>query len=537
MLTLNRSYLEQQAQWVEAGIRLPAFDVDAMRRETAERPEWVHFGAGNIFRAFIAASHQTLLEQGLCKTGIIAAETYDPEVVDVFYTPHDNLFLDVSISGTGAFDLTLVASVVEALVGDPAVKADWQRLLAVFASPSLKIASFTVTEKGYAVLDGTGALIGLVQKDLEGKLAQPVHLISKVVALLAHRYGNGRKPLALLSLDNCSQNGAKLRQGVLAVAEQAVSQGLYPEAFLVWLRDSGEVSYPWSMIDKITPRPSEDIADRLAALGLTGMAGRMTAKNTYMAPFVNAEATQYLFIEDDFPNGSLPLDRARGIWVTTRDTVNAVETMKVTTCLNPLHTALSLFGRLLGFDRVMDAVKDPDIRRLIEQIGYREGLPVVKDPGVIRPEDFIDEVLNARFPNPYIPDTTARIVSDTSMKVGIRFGETIKAYVRDEARSVDTLTGIPLAIAAWCRYLTGVDDKGEPMALSPDPRLPQLQEIMAGMVPGGSVGSLSALLSDKDIFEVNLYEIGLGDKIEALFVRMMKGPGAVRETLHAELET
>ena len=491
MLTLNRNYLAQKAQWEAAGVRLPAFDVDAMRLETAERPEWVHFGAGNIFRAFIAASHQRLLEQGLCQTGIIAAETYDAEVVDLFYKPYDNLFVDVSISGTGAFDLTLVASVAEALVGDPASVGDWQRLKDVFASPSLKIASFTVTEKGYAVADGAGTLIGLVQKDLDGKLTVPVHLISKVVSLLAHRFVSGKRPLALLSLDNCSQNGAKLRQGVLAVAEQAVARGLYPEAFLVWLRDSGEVSYPWSMIDKITPRPSESIADSLAALGLEGMTGRVTSKNTYMAPFVNAEATQYLFIEDDFPNGSLPLGRARGVWVTTRDTVNAVETMKVTTCLNPLHTALSLFGRLLGFARVMDAVKDPDIRRLIEQIGYREGLPVVKDPGVIRPAEFIDEVLNARFPNPHIPDTTARIVSDTSMKVGIRYGETIKAYVRDEARSVESLVGIPLAIAAWCRYLTGVDDKGAPMELSPDPRLPQLRDIMAGMVPGGPVGSLS----------------------------------------------
>jgi fructuronate reductase len=92
--------------------------------------------------------------------------------------------------------------------------------------------------------------------------------------------------------------------------------------------------------------------------------------------------------------------------------------MKVTTCLNPLPTALSLFGRLLGFDRVMDAVKDPDIRRLIEQIGYREGLPVVKDPGSSGRKTSLTRVLNARFPNSYIPDTTARIVSDTSIEGG-----------------------------------------------------------------------------------------------------------------------
>ena len=198
-----------------------------------------------------------------------------------------------------------------------------------------------------------------------------------------------------------------------------------------------------------------------------------------------------------FRSGRPQLDKARGIWLTTRDTVNAVETMKVTTCLNPLHTALSLFGRLLGHDRVMDAIGDPDIRALVERIGYREGLPVVTDPGTIRPADFLDEVLNARFTNPYIPDTTARICSDTSMKVGIRFGETIKAYVAREDLSVSSLVGIPLAIAAWIRYLVGVDDAGEPMEISPDPRLSMLKSHVEGLVPGGASQSMAGLLADR----------------------------------------
>ena len=535
MLTLNREGLSQKTSWRDAGVRLPAFDVDGMRENTRERPEWVHFGAGNIFRAFMAASHQRLLDQGLCASGIIAVETYDAEVVDVFYKPYDNLFLDVSISGEGALDITLVASIAEALVGDVKAEADWARLLDVFASPTLKMASFTVTEKGYAVTSAAGELAAIVQKDLSEKLQQPSHLISKLVVLMLHRYRAGQLPVALLSLDNCSQNGEKLRQGVLAVANAALGAGLVPADFLVWLKDSGKVAYPWSMIDKITPRPSDDIASMLTERGIVGMRSLVTAKNTYMAPFVNAESTQYLFIENEFPNGALPLDKARGIWLTDRDTVNAVETMKVTTCLNPLHTALSLFGRLLGHDRVMDAIADPDIRALVERIGYREGLPVVKDPGVIRPADFIDEVLNARFPNPYIPDTTARIVSDTSMKVGIRFGETIKAYVRTEGLSTASLVGIPLAIAAWCRYLMGVDDNGAPMDLSPDPNLSRLREEIAGMELGGEAGSLEGILSSQDIFGMDLYAVGLGERIEALFARMIRGAGAVRETLHAEL--
>lgn len=535
MLTLNRESLSQKSLWRDAGVRLPAFDVDGMRKNTRERPEWVHFGAGNIFRAFMAASHQRLLDQGLCASGIIAVETYDAEVVDVFYKPFDNLFLDVSISGEGALDITLVASIAEALVGDAKAEADWARLLEVFANPTLKMASFTVTEKGYAVTSAAGELAGIVQKDLSEKLQQPSHLISKLLVLLLHRYRAGQLPVALLSLDNCSQNGEKLRQGVLAVAGAALDAGLVPADFLVWLKDSGKVTYPWSMIDKITPRPSDDIAKMLTERGIEGMRSLVTAKNTYMAPFVNAESTQYLFIEDSFPNGRPPLDKSRGIWLTDRDTVNAVETMKVTTCLNPLHTALSLFGRLLGHDRVMDAIADPDIRALVERIGYQEGLPVVKDPGVIRPADFIDEVLNARFPNPYIPDTTARICSDTSMKVGIRFGETIKAHMEREDLSASSLVGIPLAIAAWIRYLMGVDDAGMALEISPDPRLPMLKTHVEGLVMGGAPHSVADLLGNCDIFGLDLNEAGLGERVDAYVARMIQGPGAVRKTLHQVL--
>lgn len=43
------------------------------------------------------------------------------------------------------------------------------------------------------------------------------------------------------------------------------------------------------MIDKITPRPSEQIADDLEALGVEKMQPVITGKKTYIAPFVNAE--------------------------------------------------------------------------------------------------------------------------------------------------------------------------------------------------------------------------------------------------------
>ena len=150
---------------------------------------------------------------------------------------------------------------------------------------------------------------------------------------------------------------------------------------------------------------------------------------------------------------------------------------------------------------------------------------MVINPEIISPQKFVDEVLNVRIPNPFMPDTPQRIATDTSQKVGIRYGETIKSYVAKDG-SAKELIAIPLAIAGWCRYLLGIDDNGESFELSPDP--------MAGIKIGeisSYTGQLKNLLSNANIFGINLYEAGIGDKIEEMFVEEIAGKGAVRNTL------
>lgn len=272
------------------------------------------------------------------------------------------------------------------------------------------------------------------------------------------------------------------------------------------------------------------VQSALQELGLADMELIVTSRHTYTAPFVNAEVSEYLVIEDKFTNGRPALEEA-GIIFTNRDTVDKVEKMKVTTCLNPLHTALALAGCLLGYELIADEMKDHTLRRLVETIGYKEGLPVVVDPGIIQPKPFIDEVLQERFANPYIPDTPQRIATDTSQKMSIRFGETIKSYVGTVGLDPANLTAIPLTIAIWCRYLLGVDDQGEPFTLSPDPLLDTLQGYLKNTKLGDQTSKVRCLLEDDKLFGVRLYEIGLGDKIEAMFHEMLAGPGAVRSTI------
>lgn len=226
------------------------------------------------------------------------------------------------------------------------------------------------------------------------------------------------------------------------------------------------------------------------------------------------------------------------MYVVPRETVDLMERMKVCTCLNPLHTALAVFGCLLGYESIAAEMKDEDLVKLVNEIGYTEGMPVVANPGILDPNDFVREVLEVRLPNPYIPDTPQRIATDTSQKLAIRYGETIKLYVARDDLNVDDLKLIPLVQAAWCRYLLAVDDAGKTFTPSPDPLLTEVQAYLADVRvgdPESGKGKLKPILSNKNIFGVDLYEVGLGGKVEAYFEKMLAGEGAVRRTLHEAL--
>ena len=324
---------------------------------------------------------------------------------------------------------------------------------------------------------------------------------------------------------------------VMEIVAAWVKNGLVPADFEAYVNDEARVSFPWSMIDKITPRPAEIIEKQLMDAGFEDMQPVITSRNTYIAPFVNAEVPQYLVVEDRFPNGRPALDKA-GVYLCDRKTVNDTERMKVTTCLNPLHTALAVYGCLLGYTSIAAEMKDAELVKLVKTIGYKEGLPVVTDPGIISPKAFIDEVVEQRLPNPFIPDTPQRIATDTSQKVGIRFGETIKSYMASDTLNPADLTAIPLALAGWIRYLIGVDDNGAPMNVSSDPMLATLQAALAGVTlgqPDSVDGKLEGILGNASIFGVSLYTAGLADKVTADVKELLAGPGAVRATLKKHL--
>lgn len=531
-LSLSEESLKNRAAWDEKGYKTWKYDRDAVRKATLENPEWIHFGAGNIFRAFQAALLENLLNDGIEKTGLIAAEGFDYEIIEKMYRPHDNLGIAVTLKADGKIDKAVIGSIVESLTVNADSESDFRRLREIFSAPSLKMVSFTITEKGYSLAGPDGNYMASVKEDLEKGPAHPVSYIGKVASLLFTRFEAGKLPVAMVSMDNCSHNGDKLYAAVHTFAEKWVESGLVSKDFLAYIENSSSVSFPWSMIDKITPRPDASVEKILLEDGIEDLAPVITSKNTYVAPFVNAEECQYLVIEDAFPNGKIALDKA-GVIYTARETVDRVEKMKVCTCLNPLHTALAVYGCLLGYRLISKEMQNPVLKRLVERIGYEEGLPVVVNPGVLDPKKFIDEVVNLRIPNPFMPDSPWRIATDTSQKVGIRYGETIKAYeAREDLKAAD-LRMIPLVFAGWLRYLMGINDAGEVFEPSSDPLLDTLRPYVKDIKFGDTDihSKVEPILSDSRIFGSDLYKAGLGELVETYFVELLKGPGAVAATL------
>ncbi|MBI0143615.1 mannitol dehydrogenase family protein [Bifidobacterium sp. W8116] len=541
MLHLSDDIHNESAAWQKAGVTLPTYDIEAMCQTTKCSPTWVHFGAGNLFRAVHAPIAQKLLDSGATDRGILVAESFDPAIIDQAYTPFDDRYLQVILKADGSMKTSLVTSVAGAypLGEDPKPLRD---LRLVFRNPSLQMVTTTITEKGYALVDPQGRPLPWIAPEFEGGPDKAKSAIAVITALLLERYQAGALPLALVSTDNFSRNGERFGQAVRQMADEWIGRGLAEKGFGDYLRDKSKITFPLTMIDRITPNPDKEVGRRLKALGIADSEPFRTRGGTAMAPYTNTEETWYWVVEDDFPAGRPPLEKA-GVYMADQDTVNAADQMKVTTCLNPLHTALAVFGMLLGYPTMSKTIADPDLKALVTRLGYVEGLPVVEDPGIFSPKEFLRQVIEIRVPNPGLPDTPARICADTSQKIPVRYGITISKYIR--AKDLDTadLEAIPLIIAAWLRLLigsdgNGTDDAGRPVKLSPDPRLEELQRILVDIPLNGSAKketlttTIKSILADTSIFGTDLNATPLADKIETFLTAMCQGNGAVASTLH-----
>ena len=341
MLLLNKEQLKNNRnQFEEIGIKTPKFEIEEVWGLTKEKPIWLHFGGGNLFRAFHSVLQQRLIEQKAVNKGIIVASTLDDALIEKIYQPHDNLSLDVIMKADGSLDMEVIASVAES-IPTYSGQSSWERLKEVARHPSLQLISLSITEKGYDLKDINGQMRESVHAEIKKGWNQPSrHTMILLTSLLHERYINGKAPLALMSTDNFSHNGDKLKEAVLSVAQVWQVNEEVEQGFLEYLKDNAKLTFPWTMIDKITPLPSESVQEKLLKKGFGSAEIIQKRKNgSYIAPFVNTEESEYLVIEDQFPNGRPPLEKA-GVYFTEQAVVDQVERMKVCTCLNPLHTCL-----------------------------------------------------------------------------------------------------------------------------------------------------------------------------------------------------
>ncbi|MBR4470118.1 MAG: mannitol dehydrogenase family protein [Erysipelotrichaceae bacterium] len=497
---------KEREQWLSKGYEVYSYDRKKMIEETRKDPVWIHFGSGNLFRAYQADFCDRLLNQGVINKGVIVVSGRSSSGIDTYYRDMNDLYISVVLKSDGNIDKKVIGSIAESIKIE-----EEERLKEIFSNPSLQVVSFTITEKGYKVSQEERDAYPDTEKSYFGKITK----------LLYERYLNGAYPLTMSSHDNCSHNGDVLKKAIMAFADR-----IDDARFNDYLKD--KVSFPIAMIDKITPRPDKRIAEILRKDGVEEVDELDPAY--YMNCFVNSEESEYLVIEDDFTNGRPSWEKA-GVIFTDRETVDKVEKMKVGTCLNPVHTSLAVFGCLLDHHLICEEMKDDVLNKLARHVGYDEGLPVVTDPGIIDPKEFIDTVIDVRLPNPFMPDAPQRIAMDTSQKLPVRFGETLKAYLK-KGEDLSELTYIPLVFAGWLRYLTGINDKGEEFELPSDPMLEELKPLVTYTL-GDEVKKediLSILKNDK-IFGVDLYENGLSDKVISYLNEMLKEKGAVRRTL------
>ena len=535
-MDLSKANLKNTEFWDSINVVLPKYDIDSVIARTTANPTWLHVGGGNIFRAFIARINQRLLNQGLADTGIIVCGTMDYENFEKIYKPFDNLTIICDLKSDGNTGYEIIGNITEAVPANYDNEDNIKRLNEIVTNPSLQMISFTITEKGYALRDADGKLFAQAKEDMENGPSHPVTCMGFIASALNERFKAGKYPLALVSMDNCSHNGDILKKSVLEIIDAWVEGGLADPGLRDYANDPSLIAFPWTMIDKITPRPSDEILNQLTFLGIDNLRSVKTTNGVYAAPFVNAEVPEYLVVEDLFPNGRPDLAKG-GVILTDRDTVDKAERMKVTACLNPLHTALAIFGCLLGFTKISDEMNDEDLKTLVTTLGYNECLPVVCDPKILDPEAFLKEVLEERFPNPFLPDTPQRIATDTSQKLPIRYGITINSYVNDAPEKIASLKLIPLVIAGWLRYLLAVDDNGNAFELSSDPLAEFFQNelknagISFGMTDSVK-GKLTSILANETVFGSDLNKAGLTPAIECYLDKLIKETGAVRKTLH-----
>lgn len=456
-----------------ATIRARGIEVMDYQR-SAVTPGIVHLGIGAFHRAHMAAYVDSLL----AKTpdwGIIGASLRRPDTRDALQ-PQDFLYT-LAVRDASGTRPRIIGSILDVL------DASTQRaqLIETMADPAIRIVSLTVTEKGYCHDPSTGEL-DEKHPDIVHDLAHPEMPVSApgiIVAALALRQQRGLAPFTVMSCDNLPSNGKTAGRIVRRLAEL---RGL-GESFTSYVRG---VSFPSTMIDRIVPATTD--ADRAIVAELTGLEDAW--------PIMTEPFTQWV-IEDDFPAGRPPLETVGAELV---EDVEPFELMKLR-MLNGSHSTMAYLGYLSGYQYVNEAIADAGIRQLVHGLMTEEAMPTLPMSRATL-EAYRDQLL-ARFANPALKHRTWQIAMDGTQKLPQRLLGTI----RDRLKAAQPFPRLALGVAAWMRYVTGIDEAGQPIEVK-DPLATRLREIADGA--GGDPAKLAdGLLAVTEVFGTDLAQVAV----------------------------
>jgi len=429
----------------------------------------VHLGIGAFHRAHEAMYTETVLNGGDPRWGIVGASLRSPAVRDAL-KPQDGLYT-LAVRGAEGERLQVIGAIKDVLVAPE----DPEALLDALTHPAVKIVTLTVTEKGYCYDPATAAL-DEAHPDIVHDLAvptQPRTVPGFLIEALQRRRTAKISSFTVLCCDNLPHNGRTVR----AIANRFAA--LRDPALAGYI--ANEVAFPSTMVDRITPAPTDD--DRAAISARLGLEDA--------APVVTEPFSQWV-IEDRFPEGRPDWSLGGAEFATD---IAPYENMKLR-LLNGSHSTLAYLGYLAGYDTVADTMNDANYRRLAVGV-MDDAATTLKMPAGVHIAAY-KRALIERFENPALRHRTWQICMDGSQKLPQR----LLGSIRDRLAAGAPIDRLVMGVAAWMRYVTGIDEQGKPIDVR-DPLSARLRSIAdeAGLV----AERLSpALLDVREIFTPEL---------------------------------
>jgi fructuronate reductase len=448
-------------------VRLLSYDRAGMRSGI------VHLGLGAFARAHLAEYTDDALARASGDWGITGVSLRRPGQRDRL-APQDGLYTALQRDGAGT-QARIIGCVQRVLVAPESPSA----VVAAMADPSCRIVTLTVTEKGYCHDPASGRL-DFSHGDIRADLAHPAaprSAIGFIVAALERRSAARLSPFTVVCCDNLPQNGRLLARLVDEFARRRNA------SLADWIAAKG--AFPSTMVDRIVPATTEaDIRAASEAVGLRDLA------------VVAHEPFRQWVIEDRFVSTARPAWQEVGAQFV--GDVAPYEQMKLRV-LNAAHSALAYLGYLAGRETIVEAVADSILRRFVLDLWREEIIPVLTAPPGINLTAYSDRLMR-RFENPAILHRTWQIAADGSQKLPQRLLDTIRERLVRQL----PITRLAHVVAAWIRYVGGVDEAGKPIDVR-DPLAALLRKTLdeAGQAPAERVARVVAL---NEIFGADLPE-------------------------------